>query len=534
MKIWKLTVIIAIVAIIYLFATCEDGNNPQLKTYTVTFDADNGTENTAQTVTEGGKATKPANPTKDGYNFVLWFNTATDLEWDFNTAITDNIDLKAKWTPDGKSKENAILLSFNNWAEGNENLWFYFTATATTQYIHIDCDTAMHPGFSVYDNDGTEIGGSPSYPYGGGFGSRSVTIGQTYYINTSQLSGQSYKITINDSNVPPPIALPDSGITQLTHNTWTNSELTYSDNVKWFSFTATTNDEYIHCSAFEAYIRVYDHNGVAVDNGVNGAGGTSFLRNVTTSQSYYIKIWSIWYNGSYKIAFNSLPAQPPITLPTENISQLPLDTWVNGEIVNEDQWYKFTATANTHYLHINEGTMWLGYVQLYDSNGITVGGNNYRSYPTSFSLSGTTIGNEYYIKVYPYAPTLKGTYQIVLTESNMPPAITLPTEDIEQLTENTWFNGEIYSSSGRQWFKFTASADTQYIHFIFNSPLGNLGIKVYDDNGVKVYGSSTGINNIRTYFSVTNGNEYYFEVWHDWQVGTYKVAFNTSTTPPSP
>ena len=67
------------------------------QTYTVTFDADNGSQNTTQTITEGGTAEKPADPAKDGYNFDHWFNAATNTEWDFNTPVTAHVTLKAKW-----------------------------------------------------------------------------------------------------------------------------------------------------------------------------------------------------------------------------------------------------------------------------------------------------------------------------------------------------------------------------------------------------------------------------------------------------
>jgi len=68
------------------------------ETYTVTFDSDGGTAVSTQTVTEGGKAEKPTpNPTKSGFDFVHWFNTAGNAEWDFNTAVTANLTLKAKW-----------------------------------------------------------------------------------------------------------------------------------------------------------------------------------------------------------------------------------------------------------------------------------------------------------------------------------------------------------------------------------------------------------------------------------------------------
>jgi uncharacterized membrane protein len=107
--------LIAIIAVITLSFTvalvaCDNGNNDngKPKTYTVTFNADNGTVNTTQTVTEGGKATKPANPTKDGYGFGYWFNVATNSEWDFDTIITADITLKAEWTPDCTITNHAI------------------------------------------------------------------------------------------------------------------------------------------------------------------------------------------------------------------------------------------------------------------------------------------------------------------------------------------------------------------------------------------------------------------------------------------
>ncbi len=63
--------------------------------YTVTFNKDNGTANDTVTVNEGSKVAKPKNPTKDGYTFVEWlYNNET---FDFNTAITENITLTARY-----------------------------------------------------------------------------------------------------------------------------------------------------------------------------------------------------------------------------------------------------------------------------------------------------------------------------------------------------------------------------------------------------------------------------------------------------
>jgi uncharacterized repeat protein (TIGR02543 family) len=102
---------LGILAFVLLFwitvVGCDDGNNA--KTYTVTFDADGGNAVIAQPVTENGKVTEPTAPTKandvaglyfgtppDYYTFDGWYNG--NAKWDFNTPVTSNITLKAKWT----------------------------------------------------------------------------------------------------------------------------------------------------------------------------------------------------------------------------------------------------------------------------------------------------------------------------------------------------------------------------------------------------------------------------------------------------
>ena len=63
--------------------------------YTVTFDANGGSAVVAQTIEAGQKATKPADPTKDGYDFKGW--TLNGSAYDFNSAVNGNITLVATW-----------------------------------------------------------------------------------------------------------------------------------------------------------------------------------------------------------------------------------------------------------------------------------------------------------------------------------------------------------------------------------------------------------------------------------------------------
>ena len=74
-------------------------NEPVKTYYTVTFNANDGSEVKAVQVESGAKATKPTDPTKEYYNFKGWYtDEALTKAFDFTqTAITANITLYAKW-----------------------------------------------------------------------------------------------------------------------------------------------------------------------------------------------------------------------------------------------------------------------------------------------------------------------------------------------------------------------------------------------------------------------------------------------------
>ena len=68
------------------------------KTYlVVTFNA-NGKDTKTETVESGQPATKPTDPTKDGWTFLGWYeDSGLTKEFDFSTPVTADITLYAKW-----------------------------------------------------------------------------------------------------------------------------------------------------------------------------------------------------------------------------------------------------------------------------------------------------------------------------------------------------------------------------------------------------------------------------------------------------
>lgn len=92
----------------------NNGNNnkpstPQKKTFTVTFNLNGGIGTSTQTVVEGNKATKPNNPSRNGYNFAGW--QLNGKEYNFNIIVTSNITLEAKWV---EVKKNNYTVTFNS------------------------------------------------------------------------------------------------------------------------------------------------------------------------------------------------------------------------------------------------------------------------------------------------------------------------------------------------------------------------------------------------------------------------------------
>ena len=67
-------------------------------TYTVTFNSNGGSSVPVQTVAQGENATRPADPARDGYTFINWCSDEKlEAEYDFDTQVTANTTLYAKW-----------------------------------------------------------------------------------------------------------------------------------------------------------------------------------------------------------------------------------------------------------------------------------------------------------------------------------------------------------------------------------------------------------------------------------------------------
>ena len=81
---------------------------PKYKMCHALFDVTGGTQIEEQQVKCGEVIQKPKDPSKKGFDFKGWF--LNNKEYDFNSSLTEDIVLKAKWT--NNNKENIFSITF--------------------------------------------------------------------------------------------------------------------------------------------------------------------------------------------------------------------------------------------------------------------------------------------------------------------------------------------------------------------------------------------------------------------------------------
>jgi hypothetical protein len=160
------------------------------------------------------------------------------------------------------------------------------------------------------------------------------------------------------------------------------------------------------------------------------------------------------------------------------------------------------------------------------STGINLNDDNDKLciYSTSQPL---IVGQVYLIRVSPASS------RVVASRVKFSASFTVPS--VIPLTANAWANGYIENKTiGREyyysenWFKFTATAATQYIHSSGLS--GKLATVVYDEYLRNSLSSS--LSSGTQSCSLTPGKVYYVRAYTDYGYGgAIQIKFNTSSTP---
>ncbi len=88
--------------------------NSDIKTCTVTFNANGGAPSTTYKVSSGEQVSVPTTPVRSGYTFDGWYTAATGgTEFSFNNTITSDITLYARWTADPSTQTYTVKFVAN-------------------------------------------------------------------------------------------------------------------------------------------------------------------------------------------------------------------------------------------------------------------------------------------------------------------------------------------------------------------------------------------------------------------------------------
>ena len=484
--------------------------------------------------------------TKSGYVFSGW-NTAPDgsgtayIEGDF-FYIHESMILYAQWRePQGPSP-----LPKDQWVEGDLTFeteqWFAFTPPTIINYIHLNYTGLARAYIQVFTDNYIAVGNKERLytwtgdlmPESAGSIKRELIPGNEYLICIQQTDNGmyaqgTYRIAFTESGESPSlITIPTAGVVPLTMNTWSDGE-TSQTNGQWYSFAATAGLQYVHIllgSAISSSIQIYGINGGSMGDAVYSPGTRAAGPwELEVGNIYYIRVPD-YYWGTFKIAFNASQTPPAVILPG-NITLLTADTWENGTVPG-GEWYRFTATEATQYVHFNFTTATAASVNIYDSNRNMLGSSINVTVTEPYFSRTFTVGSIYYL--YIYHSMYAGDFQIAFNSSEAPPIITLSSSGVTVIAANTWVAGSNDSRS-KQWFSFTANANPQYIHIRGLSIA--ISLRLYDSSGNAI-GNPIRANADNSYLSqpVTIGQVYYIKVEGvGYTENNYRISFNNSAVP---
>lgn len=289
------------------------------------------------------------------------------------------------------------------------------------------------------------------------------------------------QVVITSSSACPPTNDEPTGATPVSvgatcsYSTFTNASATsstcgtipapgcssYTGGDVWFSVTVPASGGFILDSQTgiitDGGAAVYSGSACGVmtligcddDSSPNGAMPMLTVSGQTPGTTLFIRFWEYGNdnNGTFGLCLSDLPVAPAndncsgaytVAVNSSSICTSQTGGTVAGATASgvalgscfgtpdDDVWYSFVATATTHTINITNvaGSVTDMYHSVYSGSCGSLGAALVCSDPNTSTVTGLTIGNTYYIRVYTYTSTSgqTSTFSVCVTTPPPPPA----------------------------------------------------------------------------------------------------------------
>ncbi len=359
----------------------------------------------------------------------------------------------------------------------------------------------------------------------------------------------------------------------------------------WYSFTATSTFTNINATAVgqDLALAIWSACGGGAQQGCSyAASGATASVGIPTviGTVYFVQLHRQSGNGTASISgnicvFNSPP--PPANNECSGATTLTVNpalvctAQTAGTVLNattspqangcfgsadDDVWYSFTATNATQYLSLNNaaGSTTDLYHSVYAGTCAAPGAALVCSDPNTSTVTGLTVGNVYYVRVYTWTATSgqTSTFDVCVTSPPPPPAnndcpgsvnltvnpgltcTTVTPGTIASATASAQANPTCFGTADDDvWYTFTATSTTHYInlnnvagsttdlyHNLYTGACGSLSAPLLcsDPNSSTVTGLTIGtVYRLRIYSWTATAN----------QTSTFDVCIGTPPPPPA-
>ncbi|THD31473.1 T9SS type A sorting domain-containing protein [uncultured Flavobacterium sp.] len=377
-------------------------------------------------------------------------------------------------------KTAGTLVSATNSNEGEPNIgtadddvWYTFAATATSHRIRLlningDVTNLIYEVFE--GSCGNQLishytsNREPNIVSG-------LTIGTTYYLRVFSYDDFASESTTFDLciSMPPPAPVNDECTNAITltvnqdqscmtttsgtlvgaTNSGYNANIGIADDDVWFKFVATATGHKIALNNIEGDMRELVHEVFDGSCELFGIMNSSYINNssirgLTIGNTYYVRVFTFENHPSesttFTICVNQLPP-PPANDECSGAVALSINSDSNctsitsGTVVSatnsgiptitgtadDDVWYSFVATATSHKIKLFKNSIDFDLVhEVMDGNCGSLAALNSTESNSSI-VSGLTVGNTYYIRVFSYGSYPQDSTAFDICISILPP-----------------------------------------------------------------------------------------------------------------